>query len=427
MNVLLLGSGGRECAIAWKLSQSPLLSQLFIAPGNPGTRAFGQNININPLDFAQVKTVVLANSVELVVVGPEGPLVNGIHDFFLQDDELKCIPVIGPARSGARLEGSKDFSKGFMTRHGIPTANYKSFNANQRDEAVQFLDTLQSPYVLKADGLAAGKGVIISNKLKDAIQSLDQLFEGEFGDAGQTVVIEEHLSGVEVSVFVLTDGDSYVIFPEAKDYKRIGEGDSGPNTGGMGAVSPVPFANDEFMQKVEERIIKPTIEGLKIEGIPYIGFIFAGLMNVDGNPYVIEYNARLGDPETQVVLPRLKTDLLELLLKASEGKLVDAVVECHPETAVAVILASGGYPGDYQKGKVVADMKSLPKGLVFHAGTNVSENGNLITSGGRVFACVGMSSNIQSALDSSYQLAATIEFDGKYYRKDIGLDLMIYI
>lgn len=427
MNVLLLGSGGRESAFAWKLSQSPLLSNLFIAPGNPGTIQFGTNIAINPTDFHGVKDIVLSNDIKLVVVGPEDPLVKGIHDFFLHDDDLKNIPVIGPTRAGAMLEGSKDFSKGFMTRHGIPTASYRSFNVNQKDDAIRFLQSLKSPYVLKADGLAAGKGVVICNELHEAEQSLNQFFEGEFGDAGKTVVIEEFLSGIELSVFVLTDGKSYVLLPEAKDYKRIGEGDAGPNTGGMGAVSPVPFANNDFMARVEEDIVKPTIEGLQIEGIPYVGFIFVGLMNVDGNPYVIEYNARMGDPETQVVLPRLKTDFLELLLKASTGNLADTELELYPDTTTAVIMVSGGYPGEYQKGKVVTGMQNLSKGLVFHAGTSLNSNNDLVTAGGRVFACVGTASSITSALDISYNLAKSIDFEGKYFRNDIGKDLIKYI
>ncbi len=426
MNVLLLGSGGRESAFAWKLHQSPLLTNLFIAPGNPGTIEFGTNIAINPTDFQKVKEVVLSNDVKLVVVGPEDPLVKGIHDFFLHDDDLKCIPVIGPTRAGAMLEGSKDFSKGFMTRHGIPTANYKSFNVNQKDDALLFLKTLKSPYVLKADGLAAGKGVVICNELSEAEQSLNQFFDGEFGDAGKTVVIEEFLSGIELSVFVLTDGKNYVILPEAKDYKRIGEGDTGPNTGGMGAVSPVPFANAEFMAKVEENIVKPTIEGLHIEGIPYVGFIFVGLMNVDGNPFVIEYNARMGDPETQVVLPRLKTDFLELLIKASTGNLADTNVEFHPHTTTAVIMVSAGYPGEYQKGKVVNGLQSITEGIVFHAGTSINCDNELVTAGGRVFACVGTASTISSALDISYGLVNSIDFEGKYCRNDIGKDLINY-
>jgi phosphoribosylamine--glycine ligase len=424
MNVLLIGSGGREHAFAWKLSQSKLLNKLFIAPGNPGTAEFGINLPLNPLDFEKVKEVVLTHSINLVIVGPEDPLVNGIHDFFLADDVLKQIPVIGPTKAGAILEGSKDFSKGFMVRHNIPTAQYKSFRSPQKDEAIHFLKSLKPPYVLKADGLAAGKGVIICSELSEAEQSLAQFFDGAFGDAGNTVVIEEFLHGIEVSVFILTDGDSYVILPEAKDYKRIGEGDTGPNTGGMGAVSPVPFADKHFMELVEERVVKPTINGLKSEGIPYKGFIFAGLINVDGNPYVIEYNARMGDPETQVVLPRLKTDLLELLEKASNGKLSNIKVEFHPHTATAVILVSGGYPGEYPKGKIISGLNEDVEAITFHAGTKFDNEGNLITSGGRVFASVGISNNIESALKIAYRNANTISFDGKNFRKDIGQDLL---
>lgn len=423
MNVLLLGSGGREHALAWKLSQSPILSKLFIAPGNPGTATLGENVDVNPVDFAAIKQLVITKSIEMVVVGPEDPLVKGVHDFFLADDDLKHIPVIGPTRAGAMLEGSKDFSKGFMMRHGIPTAQYKSFCSSQKDDAMMFLKTLKPPYVLKADGLAAGKGVVISSDLIEAEDTLNQMFRGEFGDAGNTVVIEEFLQGIEVSVFVLTDGDGYVILPEAKDYKRIGEGDTGSNTGGMGAVSPVPFANAEFMAKVDERIVKPTIEGLKVEGIPYKGFIFVGLMNVGGDPFVIEYNARMGDPETQVVLPRLKTDLLELLVLTSQGKLSEAEVEFNSQSATAVILVSGGYPGDYSKGKIVSGEFAIDNGLTFHAGTKYVGD-KLVTSGGRVMACVGIANSTSSALEVSYSLASKIDFENKYFRRDIGKDLM---
>lgn len=424
MNVLLIGSGGREHAFAWKLSQSPLLKKLFIAPGNPGTAKHGTNLSIKPLDFNQVKLCVLENKINLVVVGPEDPLVKGFHDFFLSDNELKNIPVIGPTKAGALLEGSKDFSKAFMIRHGIPTAQYKSFKGHQLSEAKAFLHTLKPPYVLKADGLAAGKGVIICNELSEADESLKQFFDGAFGEAGNTVVIEEYLHGIELSVFILTDGNSYVLLPEAKDYKRIGEGDTGPNTGGMGSVSPVPFANKEFMRLVEEKVVKPTINGLKAEGINYKGFIFAGLMNVNGIPFVIEYNARMGDPETQVVLPRLKTDLLELMVMTAEGKLHEARVEFFNHTATAVILVSGGYPGDYPKGKVVSGLDSISEAITFQAGTKVDEKGNLVTAGGRVFASVGLSGSIPEALDISYKNAQAIIYEGKYFRGDIGKDLM---
>jgi len=424
MNVLLLGSGGREHALAWKIKQSPLLTKLFIAPGNPGTSTLGTNINISAVDFPAIKNVVQKNHIELVVVGPEDPLVKGIHDFFLNDLELKHIPVIGPTREGAMLEGSKDFSKGFMMRHGIPTAQYKSFGASQKNDAISFLSSLKSPYVLKADGLAAGKGVVICNTLLEAEQSLTQFFSGEFGDAGNTVVIEEFLHGVELSVFVLTDGQNYVILPEAKDYKRIGEGDTGLNTGGMGAVSPVPFASEQFMKKVEDCVIKPTIEGLRAEKIDYRGFIFIGLMNVNGNPFVIEYNARMGDPETQVVMPRLKSDLLELLIKTSKQELEGTKVEHHNNVATAVILVSNGYPGEYEKGKVIKGYQDIDKGIVFHAGTTSTCNNELITSGGRVMACVGFSEAQSESLTISYKLANQIAFDGKCFRTDIGQDLM---
>ena len=426
MNVLLIGSGGREHAMAWKIFQSPLLDKLYIAPGNSGTSQVGINVNINPLDFEHVKETVLSNGIELVVVGPEDPLVNGIHDFFLNDEFLRHIPVIGPTMAGALLEGSKDFAKQFMVKHRIPTAAYKSFTSTEKDDAFQFLKTLSPPYVLKADGLAAGKGVIICNELEEARKSLDNFFGGHFGKAGETVVIEEFLNGIELSVFVLTDGESYVILPEAKDYKRIGDGDTGPNTGGMGAVSPVPFANAQFMQKVEERIVKPTISGLKSDGIHYKGFIFAGLMNVNGEPFVIEYNARMGDPETEVVLPRLKSDFLELLVLAGKGELSKAKVEFDSHTAAAVILVSGGYPGDYQKGKGIENLKDTNDTLVFHAGTKFSSDGMLITSGGRVLAAVGIANNLQEALKKSYKTANTVDYEGKYFRKDIGQDLLNY-
>jgi phosphoribosylamine---glycine ligase len=424
MNVLLIGSGGREHAFAWKLSQSPLLTKLYIAPGNPGTANNGENVPINPLDFNQVKEFVLEKNINMVVVGPEDPLVNGIHDFFIDDEKLEHIPVIGPTKLGAKLEGSKDFSKGFMVRHGIPTAKYKSFKSYQKVEAIDFLKSLTPPYVIKADGLAAGKGVIICDNLSEAEVSLDQFFDGTFGDAGKTVVIEEFLTGIEVSVFILTDGDSFVLLPEAKDYKRIGEGDQGPNTGGMGSVSPVPFADKVFMDKVTERVVKPTIEGLKAEGIVYKGFIFAGLMNVNGEPYVIEYNARMGDPETQVVLPRLKTDLLELLVESSQGNLKDFKVEFHSNTVTAVILVSGGYPGNYKKGIVVSGIDSQSSAITFHAGTKLDDQNRLVTAGGRVFASVGISNSIPSALQISYANANSIKFDDKFFRKDIGQDLI---
>ena len=424
MNILLLGSGGREHALAWRISQSPLLKRLYIAPGNPGTQKLGENLNVSLSNFQQIKKAIKDFDITMVIVGPEDPLVNGIHDFFLSDDELKNIPVIGPTKKGAMLEGSKDFSKGFMLRHGIPTARYKSFKANQKSEAEQFLSTLKPPYVLKADGLAAGKGVIICQSLTEAKESLDAFFDGTFGKAGNTVVIEEFLHGIEVSVFALTDGKSYVLLPEAKDYKRIGVGDTGPNTGGMGAISPVPFFNSTFRQKVEEKIIQPTIKGLISEGIDYRGFIFAGLMNVDGEPYVIEYNARMGDPETQVVMPRLKTDLLELFQLAAKQELHKAKIEYFNHTAAAVILVSGGYPDSYTKGFEITGIDNNSKAITFHAGTRTNPNGSLSTSGGRVLASVGIENNISKALNIAYANAKTVDFKGKYYRTDIGKDLI---
>ena len=424
MNILLLGSGGREHALAWKISQSPLLKKLYIAPGNPGTQKLGENLNVSLSNFQQIKKAVKDFDITMVIVGPEDPLVNGIHDFFLSDNELKNIPVIGPTKKGAMLEGSKDFSKGFMLRHGIPTARYKSFKANQKPDAEQFLSTLNPPYVLKADGLAAGKGVIICQSLTEAQESLNTFFDGTFGEAGSKVVIEEFLHGIEVSVFALTDGKSYVLLPEAKDYKRVGVGDTGPNTGGMGAISPVPFFNSTFRQKVEERIIQPTIKGLISEGIDYRGFIFAGLMNVNGEPYVIEYNARMGDPETQVVMPRLKTDLLELFQLAAKQELHKAKIEYFDRTAAAVILVSGGYPSSYTKGFEITGIDNSDNAITFHAGTCTNQNGRLSTSGGRVLASVGIESNIAKALSIAYGNAETIDFKEKYYRIDIGKDLI---
>ncbi len=426
MNVLLIGSGGREHAIAWSISQSPLLGNLYIAPGNPGTAQHGNNINIDPLDFEGLKQFIVSNSIKLVIVGPEEPLVKGIHDFFRNDSVLKEVSIIGPKMKGAMLEGSKNFSKGFMVRHGIPTAQYRSFTSGSKDEAFSYLESIKPPYVLKADGLAAGKGVIICNALDEAKLNLSSFFDGKFGIAGEIVVIEEYLEGIEISIFILSDGDSYVILPEAKDYKRIGENDTGPNTGGMGAVSPVPFATNEFMQKVEERIIKPTVAGLKMEGIDYVGFIFIGLMNVKGNPYVIEYNARLGDPETQAILPRLKTDFLDLLIKAGCKKLSTAAIECSQLTSTAVILVSGGYPESYEKGFEIQIQDTPSDTLLFHAGTKLDEKGRLVNSGGRVFASVGLADSISKALEKSYMLSNNISYRGKYFRKDIGKDLLNY-
>lgn len=423
LNVLLLGSGGREHALAWKISQSPLLEKLFIAPGNPGTAHHGQNVQLNPLDFDGVKKFCMHNPIDILIVGPEEPLVKGIHDSFLTDSRVNHIPVIGPRKSGAMLEGSKDFAKAFMFRHGIPTAQYKTFTAQTLNQAKDFLGTLKPPFVLKADGLAAGKGVVIVPTLAEAYQNLEEFFAGKFGEASQKVVIEEFLSGIELSVFVLTDGTSYIILPEAKDYKRVGEGDTGPNTGGMGAVSPVPFANRVFMQKVEDRIVKPTINGLNADGIPYKGFIFIGLMNVNGDPYVIEYNVRMGDPETEVVLPRIKSDLLFALQACAQNRLAEVNLEIDPRTATAIIAVSGGYPGHYEKGMEITIPETIPQNsFLFHAGTAI-ENGKLITSGGRVFACSALGNSLDLALEKSYSLAKSIKFDRLYYRNDIGNDL----
>jgi phosphoribosylamine--glycine ligase len=422
MNVLLLGSGGREHAFAWKFVQSEKLSKLYVAPGNAGTAQIAQNVAIDPNDFEKVKEFVLSKEVQLVVVGPEDPLVNGIHDFFLQDNSLKEIPVIGPEKLGAQLEGSKEFAKDFMFRHDIPTAKYKSITAENLEEGLQFLDCLKAPYVLKADGLAAGKGVLIIDDLAEAKDSLKEMLEGKFGDASSTVVIEEFLSGIELSVFVLTDGKNYKILAEAKDYKRIGEGDTGLNTGGMGAVSPVPFAKGDFMQKVEEKVVIPTIQGFQKDEIPYKGFVFIGLMNVDGEPYVIEYNVRMGDPETEVILPRIKSDLLDLMVAVSKQELDQADFEMDERTVTTVMLVSGGYPESYPKGKVIRNLEQVDGSIVFHAGTSKSEE-EIVTSGGRVIAVSSYGENMDLALEASFKNADLIDFEGKYYRKDIGFDL----
>ena len=423
MNVLLLGSGGREHALAWKLKQSEKLNNLFIAPGNAGTALLGQNVPISATDFPALKVFSLENSINMVVVGPEDPLVQGIYDFFLNDEEISRISVIGPSKAGAQLEGSKDFAKKFMLRHNIPTAQYKSVTLSTIDEGYAFLDTLAAPYVLKADGLAAGKGVLIISDLPEAKKSLYDMLSGMFGAASQTVVIEEFLSGIECSVFVLTDGKSYKILPVAKDYKRIGEGDTGLNTGGMGAVSPVPFANDAFMQKVENQIVIPTVEGLRKEGIDYKGFIFLGLIKVGDQPKVIEYNVRMGDPETEVVMPRLQSDLLDLFLGVATETLGTKTLEEDPRCAATVMLVSGGYPEDYEKGKAVSGIEKVENSLVFHAGTNL-QDGIVKTSGGRVLAITSYGDSIETALRTSYESVKQIHFEGIYYRKDIGFDLV---
>lgn len=428
MNVLILGSGGREHAFAWKLSQSKLLTQLFIAPGNAGTLQCGINVNMSATDFSAIEKFAIGNKIELIVVGPEDPLVLGIYDYFQNNEALKHIPVIGPSKAGAQLEGSKDFSKQFMMRHKIPTARYQSFTKENLEEGFKFLETLNAPYVLKADGLAAGKGVLILDNVEEAKRELRAMIEeSKFGKASATVVIEEFLKGIECSVFVLTDGVSYKILPAAKDYKRIGDGDTGLNTGGMGAVSPVPFADDEFINKVEERIIKPTIAGLSKEGITYRGFIFVGLMNDNGNPNVVEYNVRMGDPETEVVLPRIKSDLLELFIAVAQQKLNSVQIAIDERTAVTVMLVSGGYPGDYEKGKTIKGLENVKESIAFHAGTLLANVGNesvIKTNGGRVISVTSFGNSIKDACEKSYSSIAEINFDGMNYRKDIGKDLM---
>jgi phosphoribosylamine--glycine ligase len=423
MTILLLGSGGREHAFAWKMLQSPLCTKLFVAPGNAGTESIATNVNLKITDFDAIKAFALSEKIEMVVVGPEDPLVKGIFDFFQNDSELKHIPVIGPSKQGAQLEGSKEFAKEFLVKHNIPTAGYDSFTKETVENGCAFLETLQPPYVLKADGLAAGKGVLIIQDLEEAKEELrNMLVHSKFGEASSKVVIEEFLDGIELSCFVLTDGKNYKILPTAKDYKRIGEGDTGLNTGGMGAVSPVPFADAVLLEKIESRIVKPTIEGLQKDGIQYKGFVFIGLINVKGEPIVIEYNVRMGDPETEVVIPRLKSDLVELFLAVANEKLDEKTLEIDSQSAATIMVVSGGYPEEYVNGKAISGIETVSDSIVFHAGTK-SENGKVISNGGRVLAVTSLGINFEEAIKKSYQNIDKLHFDTMYFRKDIGFDL----
>lgn len=423
MNILIVGNGGREHAFAWKIKQSKLCGQLFIAPGNAGTSQVGENISIAVDDFEALGKLCLDKKIDLVIVGPEVPLVKGIRDYFESNNDLKKIGMVGPGKLGAQLEGSKDFSKKFMIRNGVPTAKARTFLSHETAHAIEYLNSCMPPIVLKADGLAAGKGVIITSSLDEAKATIKDMLEDKmFGDASSKVLIEEFLDGIELSVFVLTDGEHYVVLPEAKDYKRIGDGDTGPNTGGMGAVSPVAFADSAFMKKVDNQVIKPTIDGLKKEGIPYKGFIFIGLMNVNGEPWVIEYNARMGDPETEAVLTRIESDLVELLLACAKGELKDKTISIANDYAVTVVMASGGYPNEFEKGKIISGLSNFEKSYAFHAGTS-QHNGKVVTNGGRVLAVTGNGSTLEEASKNAYESVSKIRWDGVYFRKDISQDL----
>jgi phosphoribosylamine--glycine ligase len=423
MKVLLLGSGGREHALAWKIAQSSILDELFIAPGNAGTKKHGKNVDLSPTDFDGIKEFVVSQQIDMVIVGPEEPLVNGIYDYFQADEQLKKVGIIGPSKFGAQLEGSKDFAKAFMARHAIPTAKYGTFTAETITQGLSFLDAMKGPYVLKADGLAAGKGVLILADLDEAKSELkSMLLDEKFGAASSKVVIEQFLDGIELSVFVLTDGESFKLLPEAKDYKRIGEGDTGLNTGGMGAISPVPFADASFMDKVHNRIIVPTIKGLKSEKITYKGFVFFGLISVKGDPYVIEYNCRMGDPETEVVIPRLKSDILDLFEGVASNTLSERDIQFIDKSAATVMMVSGGYPGAYEKGKSIFGLNSIVDSIVFHAGTS-ADGPSVLTAGGRVLAVTSYGKNLEVALEKSYDSISKINYDGAYYRKDIGQDV----
>lgn len=419
-NILLLGGGGRECTLAWKIRQSPLCGDFYIAPGNAGTSEYGTNLPVGVTDFEAIKKLCTEKSIDIVMVGPEDPLVAGIYDFFKNDDSLKHIVVVGPSKDGAQLEGSKAFSKKFMERHNIPTAAYREFTKDSFEEGVAYIRQAEPPIVLKADGLAAGKGVVITSDIEEAVDAFKAMvMDAQFGKSSEKVVIEQFLDGIELSVFALSDGDNYVLLPEAKDYKRIGEGDTGLNTGGMGAISPVPFADKPFMDKVIARVVEPTVKGLKAENIVYKGFIFFGLIKVGGEPYVIEYNCRMGDPETEVVIPRLKNDIIDLFLKMDEGKLNEVTIEHDSRAAGAVMMVAGGYPGDYAKGKVMTGFDKVQGSMLFHAGTTTND-GDVVTNGGRVLAITSYGSDIKAALAKSYENAALIQYENKYYRKDIG-------